>query len=127
MKENEFEKAEAHLKKVEADLEAAGAAEKAAEHEVEEALQELKEAEHHHVIHFTVDGEPCETEKREMTPDEIIREFGGKDPATNYLVRIEGGHKEENYQGKGNEPIKLHNGMKFQIISTGPTPVSEAR
>jgi hypothetical protein len=84
----------------------------------------MKEKEGHE-IRFTVDGEPCETERREMTPDEIIREFGGKDPATNYLVQIEGNHK-VSYQGKGSEPIKLHNNMKFQIISTGPTPVSEA-
>ncbi len=79
-----------------------------------------------HEIHFTVDGEPYETEKQEMTPDEIIREFGGKDPAANYLVQIKGNHK-DSYEGKGSEPIKLHNNMKFQIISTGPTPVSEAR
>lgn len=76
---------------------------------------------------FIVDGEPYETERREMTPDQIIREYGGKDPSVNYLVRIEGGHMVENYQGRGSEPIKLHNGMNFQIISTGPTPVSEAR
>jgi hypothetical protein len=78
-----------------------------------------------HEIRFTVDGEPYKTERREMAPDEIIREFGGKDPATNYLVQIEGNHK-VSYQGKGSVPIKLHNNMKFQIISTGPTPVSEA-
>ncbi len=79
-----------------------------------------------HEIRFTVDGEPCETEKQEMTPNEIIREFGGKDPSVNYLVKIEGNHK-VSYQGKGDEPIKLHNNLNFQIISTGPTLVSEAR
>ena len=126
MENKGIEQAEAHLKKAEADLEAAVAAEKAADNEVEEALQELREAEHQHVIQFTVDGEPCETERREVTPDEIIREFGAKDPATNYLVQIKGNHK-VSYQGKGSEPIKLHNNMKFQIISTGPTPVSEGR
>jgi hypothetical protein len=127
MEEKVIAQAEAHLKRAEEDLEAAVAAEKAAEHEVEETLQELKEdGHHHHEILFTVDGEPYETEKREMTPDEIIREYGGKDPADNYLVQIEGNHK-ISYQDKGSEPIKLHNGMKFQIISTGPTPVSEAR
>lgn len=85
----------------------------------------MKEEKEGHKIRFTVDGEPCETERREMTPDEIIREFGGKDPAANYLVQIEGNHK-TSYQGRGSEPIKLHNNMNFQIISTGPTPVSEA-
>ncbi len=126
--DRELRQAEADLRHAEADLEAARAAGSAAEHEVEEALHEVEEALHHHrEIHFTVDGEPEETEQRMMTADEIIRVFGRKDPATNYLVRIEGGHREESYQNRGNEPIKLHNGMSFQIISLGPTTVSDGR
>ncbi|MGA2402416.1 MAG: hypothetical protein ABSG91_12050 [Syntrophobacteraceae bacterium] len=123
----ELEQAEALLKKAESDLEKARTAEEAAEHEIDEALQEIKEAEahHDHEIHFTVDGEPDETTRREMTPDEIISEFGGKDPAINYLVRIEGGHQQASYRDQGSVPIKLHNGMHFQIISLGPTPVSD--
>ena len=78
---------------------------------------------HQHEIHFFVDGEPHETDKRELTPNEIIKDFGEKDPATHYLVRIEGHHR-VSYEGKGNEPIKLHDGERFQIVSTGPTPVS---
>lgn len=131
MKDRDFEQAqkdidqaEDHLKKAEVDLETAKAAEEAAEHEIEEALQEMKEAAHHHEIHFTVDGEPEETENRQMAPDEIIREYGGKDPTLNYLVQIQG-HHTISYRDKGGEPIKLHNGMKFQIISLGPTPVSD--
>lgn len=77
----------------------------------------------HHEIHFFVDGEPCETDQREWTPNSIIRKFGDRDPATNYLVRI-GGHHPCSYQGKGEEPIEIHNGERFQIVSTGPTPVS---
>lgn len=136
MHEREFERAEdrelrhaeADLRQAEADLDAARAAEGAAEREVEEALHEVEEALHHHrEIHFTVDGEPEETEQRVMTADEIISIFGRKDPAANYLVRIEGGHREESYQNRGSEPIKLHNGMNFQIVSLGPTPVSDGR
>jgi hypothetical protein len=78
---------------------------------------------HHHEIHFFLDGEPQETDKREHTPNEIIKDFGHKDPATHYLVRIEG-HRRISYQSKGEEPIKLHDGERFQIVSTGPTPVS---
>jgi len=75
--ERELEQAEADLKKAKTDLKEARAAEEAAEHEVEEALQEIKEvSHHHHEIHFTVDGEPEETEQREITPDEIISEYG---------------------------------------------------
>ena len=122
MEDKGIEKAEVALKEVRA-------AEEAVENEVEKALQEIKEAEihHHHEIHFTVDGEPEETERHEMTPDEIIREFGKKDPSTNYLVQIEGGHQKVSYRDKGRVPIKLHNGMNFQIISLGPTPVSDGR
>lgn len=78
---------------------------------------------HVHEIHFTVDGEPYETRELELTPNEIIKRFADKDPATHYLVQIEG-HRRISYQGKGDEPIKMQNGMKFQVISTGPTPVS---
>lgn len=78
---------------------------------------------HRHEIRFVVDGEPYETDRREWTPNEIIKEFGAKDPATNYLVRIEGHHR-DSYQGKGDEPIAIHEGERFQIVSTGPTPVS---
>lgn len=79
---------------------------------------------HTHEVHIVVDGEPYETKHHEMTPNAIIREFGEKDPATNYLVQIEH-HGQKSYEGKGTEPIKLHNGEKFQIISTGPTTVSD--
>jgi len=81
---------------------------------------------HGHEIHFTVDGERYETRRRELTPNEILRKFAAKDPATHYLVQIEGHHR-VSYQGKGDEPIKMKNGMRFQVISTGPTPVSATK
>jgi hypothetical protein len=74
-------------------------------------------------IHFFVDGEPYETDRPEWTPNEIIRKFGEKDPATHYLVRIEGHHR-HSYEGKGDTPIEIHEGERFQIVSKGPTPVS---
>jgi len=77
-----------------------------------------------HKIHFEVDAERYETEKRELTPDEIIRDFAKLAPATHYLVQITGGER-ISYKDKGHEPIKMHDGMKFQVISTGPTPVSD--
>ncbi len=129
----EVKQAEAHLQRAEAALEnaqrdeqAAQAAEQTAMHDIQEAVEELRETEHHQrEIHFMVDGEEYETSKRELTPNEIIREFGKKDPATNYLVEIKGDHK-ISFQGKGDVEIKMHNCMSFQIVSTGPTPVSDA-
>jgi hypothetical protein len=79
---------------------------------------------HSPVIHFFVDGDEFETTQREWTPNAIIGEFGGRDPATNYLVEIEGS-QEISFKGKGETSIKLHERERFQIISTGPTPVSD--
>jgi hypothetical protein len=90
-----------------------------AEHEIEE----LK----HKPVHITVDGEREETKHHVLTPDQIIKEFGGgKDPKTHYLVQTTHGEM-ISYKDKGHEPIKLCDGMSFQIISTGPTPVSDGR
>src|SRR6266699_3107931 len=78
----------------------------------------------HDLIHFRVDGEPFTTQAAELTPNDIIKDFAGKDPSTHYLVQIRG-HEKTSYEGVGNIPIAMHNGMKFQVISTGPTPVSD--
>ncbi|MGH9326021.1 MAG: hypothetical protein ACRD2B_04950 [Terriglobia bacterium] len=123
---NDLEAAEAHLHRAEADLGAAQMAERKAENEIDAAVHEIREAEDHsHEIHFTVDGEEYETHHRKLTANQIISEFGKQDPATNYLVEIQGTHK-VSYQGKGDEEIKLRDCMSFQIISTGPKPVSDS-
>jgi hypothetical protein len=121
----EIEKAERHIAKAGADMTKAAGEVEVAEHELEKAVHDLDEARHDRgIIHFSVDGEPYETRQREWTPNAIIKDFGGRDPATNYLVEIEG-LKKISYQGKGEIPIKLHECEQFQIISTGPTPVSD--
>ncbi|MES2228961.1 MAG: hypothetical protein V4540_14505 [Pseudomonadota bacterium] len=74
-------------------------------------------------IHFMVDGEPYDTRAAELTPDEIIREFAGQDPGSHYLVQIQG-HERISFQDKGDQPIRMKDGLRFQVISTGPTPVS---
>jgi len=130
----ELLQAEAHLKRAEVALEtamhdedAAPVAEKEALTDVREAMEEIQEAEHHkHEIHFTVDAEPHNTDKRELTPNQIIRKYGGKDPATHYLVQIKGKDK-ISYEGRGDEEIKMHDGMHFQVVSKGPTPVSDEK
>ena len=48
MEDKKIEQAESHLEKAEADLKVAREAEKTAEHEIEEALKEIKDAEGHH-------------------------------------------------------------------------------
>jgi hypothetical protein len=97
--------------------------EEQAEHKLEKAEAELEEARRHELIHFEVDGEPHETRQRRWTPNAIIKDFGGRDPANNYLIRI--GHDEANYRDKGNIPIEIHECDRFQIIPTGAAPVSD--
>lgn len=71
MKDKEFEQAEAHLKSAEADLKVARTAEEAAEHEIDEALQEIKDAEaqHDHEVHYEVkiDRTTYKVESKHMT------------------------------------------------------------
>lgn len=75
-----------------------------------------------HPITFTVDGEPVTSAGEFLTPNEILR-LAGIDPATNYLVRVDGRHQ-ESYQRRGDEQIRVHEHEVFVSVSTGPTPTS---
>jgi hypothetical protein len=83
------------------------------------------ERRHTHFITVFVDAEPYPITDRVMTPNDIIRLLAKQDPATHYLVQIEKGHQLRSFQGKGDERIELVDGEKFQVISTGATPVSD--
>jgi hypothetical protein len=73
-------------------------------------------------ITFTVDGEPITTTEEQLTPNQILR-LAGIDPATNYLVQVEG-RRQVSYQGRGDETIRVHEHEVFVSVSTGPTPTS---
>ena len=73
-------------------------------------------------FHYTVDGEPQETEAHQLTPNQILT-HAGLDPGTHYLVEIKGDTK-ESFQGKGEVELHMHEGMVFVSVFTGPTPVS---
>jgi hypothetical protein len=77
------------------------------------------------VIHYTVDDEPQATTHRILTPVQIMERAKPTpiDPATHYLVQLEGHHK-VSYKDKPDEPIHMHEQAKFIAVSTGPTPVS---
>lgn len=119
---NELEQAEKNLRRAEEKLHKAQAEEAEAIHEIEAADAEIEKD--LHIIHFTVDGEPCETKRHELTPNEIIVDYSRQPLENRYLVQIEGG-KSESYQGRGNTLIRMHDGMCFQIFSVGPMPVSD--
>jgi len=76
-----------------------------------------------HVIEYTVDDECQSTTKRILTPTEILGN-AKVDPSTHYLVQIIGGKERVSYKDKPNEPIHMHEHMKFVSVRVGPTPVS---
>ncbi len=76
-------------------------------------------------ITIYVDGEDYSVDKLRVTPNEIIRDIVKKDPTTNYLVRLNHCGGRISYKDEGDSPIRLRNGMKFLMISVGPTPVSD--
>ncbi len=73
-------------------------------------------------FNYTVDDEPQTTSSHELTAKQILSN-AGIDPATHYLVQIEGDHR-ESYQNEPDKSIHMHEHMKFVSISTAPTPVS---
>lgn len=75
-----------------------------------------------HIIHYTVNEEEESTTEKELTPVQIIIN-AGIDPETNYLIEIQG-HHQISYKDTPNDPIKMHERMKFITNFIGPTPVS---
>lgn len=75
-----------------------------------------------HVITFDVDDEPIETTEKTLTPNEIMG-LAKVDPTNHYLVEVKG-RNQESFEGRDDEPIKIHAKEKFITVATGPTPVS---
>ena len=75
-----------------------------------------------HEIDYTVDDEPQSTTSKILTPRQILSD-AGIDPATHYLVELQGQHQ-VSYKDTPDVEIKMHENQKFISISTGPTPVS---
>ena len=69
-----------------------------------------------------VDGEELVVTDHELTPT-MIMERAGIDPATHYLVIIEGRHR-ESLEGKNDELIRIHERLTLVSVFTGETPVS---
>lgn len=76
-------------------------------------------------IHFSLDAEPFTTAERFHTPNEILRDFGHKDPQGFYLVEVKEDGERKSFQGKGDEKIVVHDGENFITVKVGPTPVSD--
>ena len=75
-----------------------------------------------HTTTFFVDGETVTTQVQDLSPKQIM-ELARVNPATNYLVLVDGRHQ-TSYKDDQNTPIEVHENETFVTVSTGPTPVS---
>ena len=82
----------------------------------------MSNEEHGPEFEYTVDGEPQTTSQHVLTPVQILQ-AAAIDAASHYLVEIVG-NTQKSFQDKPNEPIHMHQHMKFISVATGPTPVS---
>lgn len=74
-----------------------------------------------HTTTFYVDNEALETTSKELTVRQILGQ-AGDDPQTHYIVEVKG---DQQVPHKSlDESIKIHEGIRFAAIFTGPTPVS---
>ncbi len=71
-------------------------------------------------IEYTVDDEPQSTTDHTMTAEQILRR-AGLDPATRYLIRIDGKNQKKLEMS---DPVHMHEKMKFVTAFVGPVPVS---
>ena len=87
-------------------------------------MTESERSEKHgeHVIHYKVGDEAQETTERSLTPRQIMSN-AGINPDENYLVEIIG-RERKSFKDTPNEPIAMHDGMKFVTVFVGPVPVS---
>jgi hypothetical protein len=85
--------------------------------------EDIKEKEHEHWIHYTIDDEPESTLKHVLTPVEIMTD-AGIDPQTNYLEQLVHGHQPISYKDDPNVKIEMKDGMRFISKPTGSMPVS---
>jgi len=70
---------------------------------------------------YTVDGEPLETDKHELTVRQIL-EGAGVNPAERYLIELRG---DEQVPLKNlDEEVHMHEHMKFITAFIGPVPVA---
>jgi hypothetical protein len=76
----------------------------------------------HRTVHYFVDDEVQITREHQLSPNTILKN-ATLDPASHYLVRIEGHHR-ESYRDKPNDPIVLVQQERFISVSLGATPVS---
>ena len=81
---------------------------------------ENQEREH---LEIFVDDEPHRPREHTVTAADIIK-LAKMNPAEHYLLRLRDREDAVSFEGKPNEPIELHNGMRFVTVHCGATPLS---
>ncbi|MEU1338919.1 hypothetical protein [Streptomyces sp. NPDC005827] len=76
----------------------------------------------HKTVTVIVDEEPVPGVPQHTTPNEILQ-LAGIDPATHYLVLVNGRHR-ESFKDQGDKDITVHERETFVSVFTGPTPTS---
>jgi hypothetical protein len=71
---------------------------------------------------YTVDDEPQTTTEHTLTPHQILQN-AGVEPQTHYLIEIKG-QNQTSYKDKPDEPVHMHQHMKFISVFNGSTTVS---
>lgn len=69
-----------------------------------------------------VDGEKWPAPSQTMTPNDIIKNAAQLDPATHYLIRTNRSPQE--FKDSGDTPISLRKADRYEVVSSGSTPVS---
>ncbi len=72
-------------------------------------------------VAFTLDGVERSTEDRKMSAADVLRNFGGLDPADYDLVRVVGDGKEQRFADS--DEVQLVLGGKYVSLFTGAMPV----
>jgi hypothetical protein len=70
-----------------------------------------------------IDGEEFVIEDRTQTPNQLLG-LAGLAVAEHYLIEVKN-KRQESFQGRGDETIRIQKGDTFVSVFTGPTTVSE--
>jgi hypothetical protein len=83
----------------------------------------MAKPEHHRQppVTFTLDGVQHSSDERRMTAADVLRNFGGLDPADYDLVRIVG--QDEDHRFHDSDEVQLVPGGRYVSLFTGSMPV----
>ena len=76
-----------------------------------------------HIINYDVDDEPQVTTEKVLTPHQILSN-AQINVENHYLVQLKGQNQQVSYKDKMDEPIHMHENMRFISVEIGETPVS---